>query len=267
MTRLTTEWIRNMERELPEWAAKLEKQTHMTPMSIASVGGEVSQGRINSASWRVKVAVVPVTQGEGIIETFCEQVAAIVRFAGFEAFVTEHTDVWGVYEAAEKGAGIVFVADDMYFLAINAAKNIVAENSDATARGFVAALEGAAGGIRDKEVLVLGGGRVGKAALAFLKCRGAEGVVYDTDSEVMKLRASEGWKTIKSADMIKNYPLIVDCTPEGNWITPAMLHPETIFASPGVPLSLTPEAQEMLGDRIIHDLLQVGVLTMLVMAC
>ena len=146
-------------------------------------------------------------------------------------------------------------------------KNVVVENSDATARGFVAALEGAAGGIRDKKVLVLGGGRVGRSALSFLKCRGADGVVFDTDPEVAKARAAEGWKVIRTMDEIKNYQYIVDCTPEGNWITPKMLHPEVIFASPGVPLSLTSEAEEKHHDRIIHDLLQLGVITMLVMAC
>ena len=267
MTRLTTEWIHNMCNELPEWGKNLEEISQMSLLNLASLGGDVSRGRINSASWRLKVAVVPVTQGEGIIETFCEQVAAIVRFMGFEVFVTEQTDVWGIYEATQKGAGIIFLADDMYFLALNMAKNVVVENSDATARGFVAALEGAAGGLRDKQVLVLGGGRVGKAALSFLKCRGADGVVFDTDPSVAKERAAEGWKTISSKDEIKNYNLIVDCTPEGNWITPEMLHPDVIFASPGVPLSLTEEAYEKYQDRIIHDLLQLGVITMLVMAC
>ncbi|MBQ6810996.1 MAG: 3-methylornithyl-N6-L-lysine dehydrogenase PylD [Firmicutes bacterium] len=267
MTRLTTEWIHNMKNELPEWAKNLEEMSNMSLLNLASVAGDVSRGRVNSASWRIKVAVVPVTQGEGIIETFCEQVAAIVEYMGFEVFVTEQTDVWGIYEATQKGAGIIFLADDMYFLALNMSKNVVVENSDATARGFVASLAGAAGGLRDKKVLVLGGGRVGKSALAFLRCRGAEGVVFDTDVEVSKALAADGWKVIRSKDEIKNYDLIVDCTPEGNWITPEMLHPEVLFASPGVPLSMTPEAQEKYSDRIIHDLLQLGVITMLVMAC
>lgn len=267
MTRLTTEWIHNMKNELPEWAKNLEEMSNMSLLNLASVAGDVSRGRVNSASWRIKVAVVPVTQGEGIIETFCEQVAAIIEYMGFEVFVTEQTDVWGIYEATQKGAGIIFLADDMYFLALNMSKNVVVENSDATARGFVAALEGAAGGLRDKKVLVLGGGRVGKSALAFLRCRGAEGVVFDTDAEVSKALAADGWKVIRSKDQIKDFDLIVDCTPEGNWITPEMLHPDVLFASPGVPLSMTPEAQEKYSDRIIHDLLQLGVITMLVMAC
>ena len=267
MTRLTTEWIENMKNELPQWAENLEDMTHMSLLNLAAVAGDVSRGRVNSASWRIKVAVVPVTQGEGIIATFCEQVAAIVAYMGFDVFVTEQTDVWGIYEANQKGATIIFLADDMYFLALNMAKNVVVENSDATARGFVAALEGAVGGIRDRQVLVLGGGRVGRAALGFLRQRGADGVVYDNDQKVLKGLKAEGWKVIKDKAQIKNYDLIVDCTPEANWLTPEMLHPYTYFASPGVPLSPTPEALEKLEGRLIHDLLQLGVITMLVMAC
>ena len=267
MTRLQTDWIRTMKDELPQWGASMEEMTHTSLLNLAAVAGDVSRGRVNSASWRLKVAVVPVTQGLGIIETFCEQVAAIVAYMGFEVFVTEHTDVWGLYEATQKGAGIVFLADDMYFLAMNMAKNVVVENSDATARGFVAALEGAAGGIRDRKVLVLGGGRVGKAALSFLRCRGADGVVFDTDEAVLNACKDRGWAVIDSKERIREFDLIVDCTPEANWLTPEMLHPDTLFASPGVPLSLTPAATAQLEGRIIHDLLPLGVITMLVMAC
>lgn len=268
MTRLTTEWICNMEKELPQWAEKLERQSKMSLLNLASLGGDVSRGRVKSASWRLHVAVVPVTSGLGVINTFCQQVAAIIRHMGFDVFVTEATDVSGIYEATQKGAGLIFMADDTYFLAMNFNKNLVVENSDATARGFVAALEGAAGGLRDKEVLVLGGGRVGKAALSFLRCRGADGIVYDHNCDVLQQLQSEGWRTTKQVERIKEYPLVVDCTfSEGGWLKKDMLHPDVIFASPAVPLSLDEEAISVLGDRVIHDLLQLGVITMLAMAC
>lgn len=268
MTRLTTEWIQNMEHELPQWAEKLERQSNMSLINLASLGGDVSRGRVKSASWRLKVAVVPITSGLGIIGSFCEQVAAIIRYMGFEVFVTESTDVSGVYEAAQKGANIVFTADDTYFLAINFHKNLVVENSDATARGFIAALEGAAEGLRDKKVLVLGGGRVGQAALSFLRCRGAECVLYDQNPDVLKRFQAEQGTVVKSLEKIKEYPLVVDCTfSRAGWLKKEMLHPDVLFASPAVPLSLDEDAANVLGDRVIHDLLQLGVITMLAMAC
>ncbi|MEG2658786.1 MAG: hypothetical protein RSA04_05575, partial [Clostridiales bacterium] len=197
MTRLQNEWIVNMTKELPQWAEHLESQSKMSLLNLAALAGDVSRGRLKSASWRLKVGVVPVTAGLGLITTFCQQVAGILTHMGFDVFITEATDVSGIYEATQRGAGVIFTADDRYFLALNMSKNLVAENSDATARGFVAALEGAVGGLRDKEVLVLGGGRVGRSALAFLKCRGADGVVYDNDEEVLAALGKEGYATTK----------------------------------------------------------------------
>ncbi|MDO4541954.1 MAG: 3-methylornithyl-N6-L-lysine dehydrogenase PylD [Bacillota bacterium] len=268
MTRLQTEWIKNMEKELPQWAKHLEEQSNMSLFNLAALGGDISRGRLKSASWRVKVGVVPVTAGLGIIGTFCQQVAAIIAYMGFETFITEATDVSGIYEATQKGAGVIFLADDTYFLAMNLSKNLVSENSDATARGFVAAMEGAAGGLRDKEVLVIGGGRVGRSALNFLKCRGAEGVLYDNNEEVLKEIKKEGFNVIHKAKDIKKYPLVVDCSfSDAGWLKKDMLHSDLLFASPAVPLSLDDEAAEFYENRIIHDLLQLGVITMLAMVC
>lgn len=268
MTRLQTDWIKNMEKELPQWASRLEAQSNMSLFNLAALAGDISRGRLKSASWRTKIAVVPVTAGLGLIGTFCSQVAAIIRHMGFDVFVTDATDVSGIYEASQKGAGVVFLADDTYFLALNMSKNLISENSDATARGFVAALEGAAGGLRDKEVLVIGGGRVGRSALSFLKCRGAEVILYDNNEDVLKELRGQGVRTIGDVAEIKKYPLIVDCSfSDEGWLSKDMLHPDLLFASPAVPLSLDSEAAEFYGDRIIHDLLQLGVITMLAMVC
>ncbi len=268
MTRLQSDWIKNMGKELPQWAERLEKQSNMSLFNLAALAGDISRGRLKSASWRVKVGVVPITAGLGIINTFCQQVAAIVDHMGFDAFVTEACDVSGIHEAIAKGAGVIFLADDTYFLALNMSKNLEAENSDATARGFVAALEGAAGGLRDKEVLVIGGGRVGCSALHFLKCRGADSVLYDKDENVLKRFKKEGFNVIKDVEEIKKYPLVVDCSFSGaGWLTKEMLHPDLLFASPAVPLSLDDETAAFYGDRVIHDLLQLGVITMLAMVC
>ncbi len=268
MTRLQTDWIKDMEKELPQWAENLEGQSNMSLFNLAALAGDISRGRLKSASWRVKIGVVPVTSGLGLINTFCQQVAGIIRHMGFEVFITEATDVSGIYEATQMGAGVIFLADDTYFLALNMSKNLVAENSDATARGFVAALEGAAGGLRDKEVLVIGGGRVGRSALHFLKCRGADGVLYDNNEAVLGEFKKQGFNVVRSIEDIKKYPLVVDCSfSEAGWLHKEMLHPDLWFASPAVPLSLDAEAAEYFQNRLIHDLLQLGVITMLAMVC
>ncbi|MEG2658570.1 MAG: 3-methylornithyl-N6-L-lysine dehydrogenase PylD, partial [Clostridiales bacterium] len=66
----------------------------------------------------------------------------------------------------------------------------------------------------------------------------------------------------------KKYPLVVDCTfSEAGWLSKDMLHPDLWFASPAVPLSLNDEAADFYKDRTIHDLLQLGVITMIAMVC
>ncbi len=267
MTRLTQEWICDIKDTLTEWEHELEKRTKMSALNLAALGAGVSRGRVKSASWRIKVAVVPVTSGQGIIGTFAENVAAIIAHFGFESFITTMTDVAGFHEASQRGAGIIFLADDNCFLAVNISKGTVADNAEATARGFVAALEGAVDILRDKEVLVLGGGRVGKAALAYLKLRGADPIVYEKDPVVKATLKEAGWRTLKDIGQLDQYPLLVDACPEGGWIHKNMLHPDAWIASPGVPLSLDQETAEAYSDRLIHDLLPTGVITMLAMAC
>ncbi len=173
----------------------------------------------------------------------------------------------GLYEANQRGAGMVFLADDRKFLAINLNKGAVVDNADATARGYVAALEGAVEILRDKEVLVLGGGRVGKAAMSYLKQRGADPIVYDKNPAVMGALKEKGWRTLSEIGELERYPLLVDANPEGGWICRDMLHPQVWIAAPGVPLSLDEEAKKAFSQRLIHDLLPIGVVTMVAMAC
>ena len=68
--------------------------------------------------------------------------------------------------------------------------------------------------------------------------------------------------------LIHIYPLVVDCSfSEAGWLHKEMLHPDLWFASPAVPLSLDAEAAEYFQNSLIHDLLQLGVITMLAMVC
>lgn len=267
MTRLTEEWIYGIKDGLVEWEKELEERTKLSALNLASMGAGVSRGRVKSASWRIKVAVVPVTAGLGLIGTFAENVAAIIHHFGFECFVTDATDVAGFNEACKRGAGIIFFADDTCFLAVNINKGVAADNVEATARGFVAALEGAVEVLRDKQVLVIGGGRVGKAALSYLKLRGADPIVYEKDPEVVAELKAAGWRVLKEIGQLDQYPLILDACPEGNWIHKEMLHPDAWISSPGVPLSLDEEAAAVFSQRLIHDLLPIGVITMLAMVC
>lgn len=269
MTGLMLGRICDMQQELPKWRATLEHQSKMSLLELAAAAGNVSVKRLKEASKRTTVAVIPVTALSNMTPTFWETVASIIRCLGFKVFITEKADTSGLFEASQRNADVIFMADDLYFLAMNLHRNAIVENADATARGFAAALGAVAGGLRDKQVIVLGGGRVGCSAMNYLKYHGAEVTLYDHESAVLQKYFDSGWQVTNDLNILKRYTYVIDCTdsPHG-WIKEEMIHPETWFASPAVPLSLDEEAAAYLEGKVIYDdMLQMGVIVMLAMAC
>ena len=59
-----------------------------------------------------RIAAVPVSSGLGFIPFFSQCVEVILRHIGCDAFVTSRPDVKGVQEAVDRGARVLFVADD-----------------------------------------------------------------------------------------------------------------------------------------------------------
>jgi len=267
MTRLVEDWIKDIDVTIKEYESDLRFKTGLDFVALASAASGVARERIELTAKNSRVGVIPITAGQGIIGYFAESVAAILQCMNFDAFVTACTDVAGIYEAHQKGAKILFFADEDRFLAVNLERNIVAENDQATARGYVAALEAATGNLKDQEVLVIGCGPVGRAVLSNLKQKGAHPVAYDKDKNVLTSLASEGLKIVSDVAIIAKYRLVVDATPEGGWIHKGMLHPEAWIVTPGVPLSLDPEAYAYYKQRVIHDPLHIGVATMAALVC
>ena len=60
------------------------------------------------------------------------------------------------------------------------------------------------------------------------------------------------------------HELIVDASPASNFILAQHIKPHTIVSAPGMPLGLDRSALAAIGDRLLHDPLQIGVATMLV---
>ena len=267
MTRLTEDWIINMETEMKDYERSLLEKTGMTLTALAAAASDVPIDKLALLAENTRVGVIPFTSGLGVIGSFSESVAAICSSLDFNAFVTKATDADGLYEACRHGAEILFMADDNRFIALNIKTGVMAENSRATALGFVEALRGAAISLADQQVLVIGCGVVGQEALFRLLAMGANPVVFDHNPKVLKDMADRGYEVIADAGQIAAYPLVYDATSEGGWLTAAMLHPDVMIAAPGVPLSLNQEAFERYQDRLIHDCLPIGVATMLAMAC
>ncbi len=230
----------------------------------------------------VKVCAVPVTQGMGVIASFSESVAAITGSMGFESSVSPSTDVEGLYDAVRSGADVIFMADDDRYLAMDMVKGAIGENDRCTALGF-AALAGimtnerddAAGKIEDlgrHRVLQAGFGRVGKEMAAILADRGVAFDLLEKDEKAIgqfKGFLSERGldpgrhRVVKDPRDMIEYDVVLDLTNEGGWITGSMVREDMTYLSPGLPLSLTEEAVEMLGDRCFYDELETGTGVML----
>jgi pyrrolysine biosynthesis protein PylD len=268
MTRLIKEDVEGIHSELDLYDAELIEKTGLSLRQVACAAAGISEKDVIQRSSVNKAAVIPITVGEGIIPSFSTAVQSIIQHLGFQAVVTTETDVAGIAEAIAHGANILFMADDLKFIALNIQTGTMADNGAATGKGFVAALNGLACGLEGKEVLVLGAGPVGIGAVAFLKMLGAKPAVFDIDeSKVEKLKDDTSIKLesgLKRA--LAAYCYVIDATPQGGFIQLGDVHPDIKIACPGMPLGLSPLAYPSLKGGLIHDPLQIGVATMLTMA-
>ncbi|SHN68838.1 3-methylornithyl-N6-L-lysine dehydrogenase PylD [Desulfitobacterium chlororespirans] len=217
------------------------------------------------------IAVVPMTCGLGVISGFAETVAGILRFLGMNTFVPVSPDVKGFAEALERQAEIIFMADEERFIGVHLKTGQISDNSVATGRGFAAALDCLTGGLRERDVLILGAGPVGRAAAFAVLDFGGNVHVLDKDLTVSEKLAHEmlcqrgcsiGIEKGLDSALGKHRAIVVAC-PEGGLLRPDHLHTDTCIAAPGVPLGIQPHAIKKVEQRLIHDPLQLGVATML----
>ena len=264
MTRLRTEWITYMLDGMEDYNRDLKEKTGMDLSRLTADIFGVSAGDFQRARENCRVAVVPITQGEGIIGSFSESVAAIVQSMGFQADVMEHTDVDGIYDAVCGGYSLLFFADDIRYLALNIKENRASDNNYATALGFVkvlaAMMKQRGRDISAEKILQIGYGIVGKEAAAILTDLGVDFDLYDKDPAV--LSGYEG-KTLAGREQIRDYQYILDFTNEGGWLHREELCADALYASPGVPYSMDAEAAVFFEKNSVHDNLEIGTAVML----
>ena len=217
------------------------------------------------------IAVIPMTCGQGVISGFAETVAGILTFLGMKAFVPNSSDAKGFAEALEQKAEILFMADDDKFIATYLKTGRWSDNSEATGRGYVAALDYMTRGLKDRNVLIIGAGPVGCAAAFSVLDFGGKVHVYDKNYRASEKLANDVLerrgqvihieKELDSA--LKDHRVIFDACSEAEFITQDHLYSDSYVAAPGVPLGIHADAIERIQRRLIHDPLQLGVATML----
>lgn len=266
---LTEKDVTQLPERLPAYEAELVKKTGLSLREIAIRSMEVSDEALTAAIASHTVAVVSITAGGGVVGNFSEAVRGILACLDVNVFKTRESDVAGVAEGIERGADIVFFADDNRFVALNLPLRRVIDNAEATAKGYVTALEAMAGDLSQREVLVIGGaGRVGWSAVLALKSKGARVAACDLKQQKMESLA-KGHEVIVERNLeeaLGRYTVFFDASPAANIIEAKHIRPETLIAAPGMPLGLTDEASSLVEQCLVHDVLEIGVATMFVYA-
>lgn len=264
MTRLKTEWIEYMLDGMTEYNRQLKRKTNMDLADLIKDTYHMKNTQFEKTKETNRIAVVPITQGEGIIGSFSQSVAAIVESIGFEASVMEHTDVDGIYEGTRKGCNIFFFADDSRYLALNIKNGKVSDNNYATALGFIKVLKALM--IKDgkdiykEKILQIGYGIVGREAEKILLEEKIDFDIFDKDFNVIKKLP---YRKLTDNCQIKDYNYILDFTNEGGWLIKEDLSQNLLYVSPGVPYSMNDEAEKLFKDRAVHDNLEIGTAIML----
>jgi pyrrolysine biosynthesis protein PylD len=242
------------------------RKTGCSLKQIAIQTAGISEKAFENALTLNVAAVVPITCGQGMIEGFAEAVRAILHHLGARTVQPEGADIAGIAQAVEKGATVIFCSDDERFVAIHLPLRRVVDNTEATAKGYVTALELMSGSLSGLQVLVIGGaGQLGWKAVTLLEIKGARVAAFDVNQGKLK-ELTKGRKTeVKTnfEEALRQHSIFFDASPASNIIRPEHIQPETLIAAPGIPLGCTMEAYDLVKDRLIHDPLQIGVAAML----
>jgi pyrrolysine biosynthesis protein PylD len=262
MTRLTPHDVDGLVADLEAFEERLREITGLGLRGVAI--RSVAHAPVCVPLIGARLAVVPITTGEGVISGFADCVATILTHLDCEAWVTAEPDVRGIQGAVAQGADAVFMADDYRFIALDLRHGRCIDDDPATADGYVTALEAAAGGLLSRHVLLLGLGPVGRAAARRLVSRGAAVEVVEPDEARLRAALDVGLKLqpVELAQGLSRCDLIFDATPAGGFIDAADVTPFTVAAVPGLPSAFTAEAQVALGSRHIHEPLAIGVAVM-----
>ena len=268
MTRLTSRLIDGMDESIASYDNEFVRKTGLSLRQIAAKAAGMTDEALGLALGTHCAAVIPVTAGQGVIHGFSDSVHVIIRHLGCPAFITDASDAAGVAEGIERGASILFLADDSRFIAINLSEKIVTDNAVATAWSYAYALDACAGGLKDRNVLLIGAGRVGENAARALVHLGSIVGVFDIDGQ--KTRILETKYRIKReedlSEALERYAFFYDASPASGIILPEHIKPDTAIAACGIPLGLSEEARRLVENRLIHDPLQLGTAAMLSMA-
>ena len=210
------------------------------------------------------IGIIPITSGKGKIDLFSESIHETLNLFNINSFITKNTDVSGYYEAIEKKADIILMADDNTYLAFNINKKKITNNNYATGKIYSNILIHSNTISCKKEVLVIGLGNVGIPAIINFLNNNYDVYIYDINSILIK-------KIIKKYPKLKEYSLlsnkkfhkIFEATPSKNTIKESMITKNTIISTPGIPRAISEYLENKYNISLIMEPLGIGTIGML----
>jgi len=131
MTRLTPKDVGDLVSRLDTFELGLREITGLGLRGVAI--RSVAHDPVCVPLIGARLAVVPITSGEGVISGFADCVATILGHLGCEAWVTAQPDVRGIQAAVAQGADALFMADDHRFIALDLRHGRCIDDDPATA--------------------------------------------------------------------------------------------------------------------------------------
>lgn len=264
MTRLVEKDIAAIRERLYDYDQVLKKKTGGGLAEIAAAAAGEKLSVLQAELKQERIGIIPLTTGMGIIGGFSDTVQSIFAFLGIDCFVTECTDVAGMNEALAAGATEIFLADDVTCSLMDLSQQKSVDNSVCTGRGFAAALAMKAGCLQGRNITVLGAGPVGAGAVNTLLAHGAEVVLYDIDEEKTRpFLGMSGVTVVSSAEeALQKSDIYFEATTAADTIRLTDMDERTLVAAPGVPLGVSRRAMEHRHEQVIHDVLEIGVASM-----
>ena len=256
----------------PEDLAEINRQLEKSDETVQRATGldikGVCKALYGTEAGSEKVGIVPITAGNGIIGSFSESLLAIVRYFGLDGFITKKPDVSGYYEAVTAGADIVLMADDHTYLAHNLKNRKIANNQPCTGIVYaeIASRSLLAG---NKDVLVIGLGKVGFPGAEHLVKKGFSVYGYDVDNDLLKRAVSElnvtplDLETEAKTETSKKFSMIFEATPCPDTIPEFVLEKDCLVSTPGIPCGLSEDLKIKYGAEVVMEPLGIGTLSML----
>lgn len=268
MTRLKEEDIDGLATTWSEYEKRLASLTGLGLLELAAKALSLDLERLRSEIALLRVGVIPISSGEGIIGGFADSLVSIAGHLGFIPNLLP-PDEEGFRAARNGSYDLLIWADDDTYLAENVRLGVKRENGWATGQGFATALARMADRKgKEKRVLVLGAGPVGRSGAQTLAEAGYAVVLCDLDLQ----KAREAGRNIPNcqpcvpSDLSDQLPFscLLDAASTNVCFPSGQLLPGACIAAPCVPCLW--ELYSPQAASVWHDPLQLGTAVMLLAA-